>query len=112
MTDGSVLTSASPKAQHLYRTLLNALRPLGSFQEELKKTSVHLVRGSAFVGVQLRLEYLIVTIKSEKPIRSARITKVKHVSKNRWHSAVRVSKDADFDRELLTWLKRGFTLSA
>ena len=55
MTDGSVLTSASPKAQHLYGTLLNALRPLVSFQEELKKTSVHLVRGSAFVGVQLRL---------------------------------------------------------
>ena len=59
---GSVFTNASPTAQHLYRSLLTALRPIGAFQEELKKTSVHLVRGSAFVGVQLRREYLIVTI--------------------------------------------------
>src|SRR5260370_21433339 len=95
MTDGSVLTSASPTAQHLYRGLLNVLRLLGSFQEELKKTSVHLVRGSAFVGVQLRREYLIVTIKSETPIKSARITKVEQVSKNRWHSEVRVPADLE-----------------
>ena len=112
MTDGSVLTSASPRAQHLYRSLLNALRPMGSFQEEMKKTSVHLVRGSAFVGVQLRREYLIITIKSAKPIRSARITKVEQVSKNRWHNEVRVSTDADFDRELLTWLKGAYSLCA
>lgn len=47
MTAGSVLTNASPTAQHLYRSLLTVLRPVGAFQEELKKTSVHLVRGSA-----------------------------------------------------------------
>jgi hypothetical protein len=88
------------------------LRPIGAFQEELKKTSVHLVRGSAFVGVQLRREYLIVTIKSEKPIRSARITKGEQISRNRWHSEMRVSNDADFDRELLTWLKAAYDLCA
>ncbi len=112
MTAGSVLTKASPTAQHLYRSLLTALRPLGVFEEEPKKTSVHLVRGSAFVGVQLRREYLIVTIKSEKPIKSARITKGEQVSRNRWHSEMRVSNDGDLDRELLTWLKAAYDLCA
>ena len=35
MTAGNVLTNASPAAQHLYRSLLAALRPIGAFQEEL-----------------------------------------------------------------------------
>jgi Domain of unknown function (DUF5655) len=112
MTDGSVLTSASPRAQHLYRGLLDVLRPLGSFQEEMKKTSVHLVRRSAFAGVRMRREHLIVTIKSERPITSARIAKVEQVSKNRWHNEIRVSTDADFDPELLTWLKGAYSLCA
>lgn len=112
MTAGSVLTNASPTAQHLYRSLLTVLRPVGAFQEELKKTSVHLVRGSAFVGVQLRRERLIVTIKSEKPIKSERITKGEQVSRNRWHSEVRVSSDADFDPEMLGWLKAAYDLCA
>jgi len=85
---------------------------MGAFEEEPKKTSVHLVRGSAFVGVQLRREYLIVTIKSEKPIKSARITKGEQVSRNRWHSEMRVSNDTDFDWELLTWLKAAYDLCA
>ncbi len=112
MTDGSVLTSASPTAQHLYRSLLTALRAMGPFQEEMKKTSVHLVRRSAFVGVQLRREYLIVTIKSEKPIKSARISKSEQVSRNRWHGEVRISSETDFDRELLAWLKGAYDLCA
>jgi len=35
MTAGTVLTNASPTAQHLYRGLLTALRPIGTFREEL-----------------------------------------------------------------------------
>jgi hypothetical protein len=104
----NALTSASSTAQNLYCSLLASLGPMGPFQEELKKTSVHLVRGSAFAGVQLRREYLIVTIKSEKPIRSARITKGEQVSKHRWHNEVKISSEADFDRELLVWLKGAY----
>jgi hypothetical protein len=36
MTAGSVLTNASPRAQHLCRSLLAALRPVCALQEELK----------------------------------------------------------------------------
>ena len=111
MTDDNVVTSSSPTAQQLYRSLLTALRPIGPFNEERKKTSVHLARGSAFAGVQFRKEYLIVTIKSEQAIPSSRVVKAEQVSRNRWHNEVRIARDKDLDRELLSWIKAAYDLS-
>jgi hypothetical protein len=69
--------------------LLTALHPLGLFDEEVKKTSVHLVRGSAFAGIHPRREFLIVTIKSAKQIDSEHALRSEQVSKNRWHCDVK-----------------------
>ena len=46
----NALTSASPLASDLYSKLKAALVPLGAFREEVKKTSIHLARNSAFLG--------------------------------------------------------------
>ena len=108
----SVVTGASPAAQELYRHLIKAIRTLGPYEEELKKTSVHLVRASAFAGVQFRRQYLLVTIKSDAPIKSQRVTKSEQVSKSRWHSEVRLSSDADIDSQLLVWLRAAYDLCA
>jgi Domain of unknown function (DUF5655) len=108
----SVVTAASPAAQQLYRDLIGTIRTLGPFEAELKKTSVHLVRASAFAGVQFRRQYLLVTIKSDAPIKSQRVIKLEQVSKNRWHSEVKLSSDADFDSQLLVWLKAAYDLCA
>jgi hypothetical protein len=108
----SVVTSASPTARALYRDLVRGIQTLGPFEEELKKTSVHLAGASAFAGVQFRRQYLLVTIKSNAPIKSQRVTKLEQVSKNRWHSEVRISSDADIDSELLAWLRAAYALCA
>lgn len=108
----SVVTNASPAAQELYRDLIRAIRTLGPFEEELKKTSVHLSRASAFAGVQFRRQYLLVTIKSGTPIKCQRVSKSEQVSKNRWHSEVRVSSDTDIDSQLLAWLRAAYDLCA
>ena len=63
----NILRSASPEAVRLYRSLRAVLRPIGAFREEWKKTSVHFVRGSAFVGVHFRRSHLLVTIKAASP---------------------------------------------
>jgi hypothetical protein len=47
----------------------------GPFREEAKKTSIHLVRGSAFAGVHPRKQHLPLTIKAVAPIRSPRVLK-------------------------------------
>jgi Domain of unknown function (DUF5655) len=106
----NALTSASPMARQLYHSLITALHPLGLFDEEVKKTSVHLVRGSAFAGVHPRREFLIVTIKSAKQIDSERILKSEQVSKNRWHCEVKISDHADMDEQLIAWLKVAYDL--
>jgi hypothetical protein len=108
----SVVSSANPAAQELYRDLISAIRTLGPYEEELKKTSVHLVRASAFAGVQFRRQYLLVTIKSDAPIKSERVTRLEQVSKNRWHSEIRLSSNADIDSQLLVWLRAAYDLCA
>jgi Domain of unknown function (DUF5655) len=103
-------TSAGPLSHQLYKQLLTAIRPIGKFREEIKKTSVHLVRSSAFAGVHLRKQYLLLTIKAAVPIKSPRLVKSEQVSKNRWHLEVKLSSKNDVDRELLAWLREAYDL--
>lgn len=106
------LSTASPLARELYKELLRALKPLGSFKAEVKKTSIHLARSSAFAGVHPRKEYLLLTIKAAKPIGNKRIVKSEQVSKSRWHEEVKLAAAGDFDAELLGWLRDAYELSA
>ena len=108
----NALSSASPVARELYQELLRALKPLGSFKEEVKKTSIHLARNSAFAGVHPRKEHLLLTIKAAKPIRNKRIVKSEQVSKSRWHEEVKLAAAGDIDAELLGWLRDAYELCA
>jgi hypothetical protein len=108
----NALAAASPEAALLYQRLRAALQPFGPFQEEVKKTSVHLVRKSAFVGVHFRRNHIQLTIKATGPIDSPRIVQTEQVSKNRWHCEVKVTSEADVDRELLAWAKTAYELCA
>lgn len=104
------LSAAGPASRELYKKLLSALRPLGPFREEVKKSSIHLVRGSAFAGVHPRKQHLLLTIKAAGAIRSPRILKSEQVSKNRWHLEVKLTTAGDFDAELLSWLRDAYDL--
>jgi len=108
----NVLRNASPEAVRLYRSLRAVLRPIGPFREELKKTSVHFVRGSAFVGAHFRRSHLLVTIKAESPIDSPRIVKAEQVSKNRWHCEVKVSVETEIDGDLTAWMRTAYDICA
>ena len=107
----NALALAGPPALALYKKLLAALKPLGKFEEEVKKTSIHLVRKTAFAGVAPRKEYLLLTIKSDKLIRSVRIKKSEQTSKSRWHVEVKLESASDIDKELLGWLRSAYALS-
>ncbi len=112
MTESNALTAASPTSLAIYKQLLAKLAPVGPFREEIKKTSIHLARKSAFAGVHPRSQHLLLTIKAEKPIRSPRVTKAEQVSKSRWHLDVKVSNIKEIDGELLGWLRRAYDLCA
>jgi hypothetical protein len=113
MTEANnALTAASPTSLAIYKQLLAKLAPFGPFREEIKKTSIHLARKSAFAGVHPRSQHLLLTIKAEKPIRSPRVTKAEQVSKSRWHLDVKLSNLEEIDGELLSWLRQAYDLGA
>jgi hypothetical protein len=51
MAEANALSAAGPASRRIYHALLSALGPCGRFEQEVKTTSIHLVRASAFVGV-------------------------------------------------------------
>jgi len=106
----NALASASPLASDLYSKLKAALVPLGGFREEVKKTSIHLARNSAFLGVHPRKEHLLVTIKSDRATKSRRIVKAEQVSANRWHLEVKIAAPSEIDNEFLGWARHAYEL--
>jgi len=106
------LSNAGPVSRELYKELLTALKPIGSFRTEVKKTSIHLVRKSAFAGVHPRKAHLLLTVKADQPIRSPRIAKSEQISKNRWHLEIKIAEAGDINAELLKWLRTAYDLCA
>jgi hypothetical protein len=108
----SHFAKSDPEVLATYRRLLQAARALGPVAEEAKKTSIHLVRDTAFAGVSARRSSLILTLKSAKDIRSPRIERREQASANRWHVDVRLERPADVDRQLTNWLTAAYDLAS
>jgi len=85
------LSLASRAKLRLYQELLARIQPMGRFREEIKKTSIHPIRGVASAGVHPRKQRLLVTIGSAKPIQSAGIANPPQV-KNLPHNSSRHAK--------------------
>lgn len=103
---------AGPAALALYQVLLKAAQALGPSTVEVKKTSVHLVRKTAFAGVALRKAHLVLTLKADRALASPRIFKSERTSASRWHHEVKIAAESEIDAELLGWLRAGYELSA
>jgi hypothetical protein len=101
----------TPAQRAIYEQLLSAARSIGPFREDPKKTSIHLIRKSAFAGVATRKDALLVTIKAGADIRSRRIVKHQHASAKRWYLDVRLEHPEDVDHELKSWLATAMALA-
>jgi hypothetical protein len=100
-----------PTAEELYRSLLDRMTVIGSFMEEPKKTSVHIVAGrGAFLGVHPRSNSLLLNIVLDHALTSDRLTKVDQVSKSRYHNELKVTVESDMNDELLGWIREAFIL--
>jgi Domain of unknown function (DUF5655) len=101
----------APAVWTIYQQVLAAASAFGPFAQEAKKTSIHLVRKSAFAGVATRKEALILTLKSATDIRSRRIVKREQGSARRWHLEIRLDDPRQVDAQLKAWLKKSVDLS-
>lgn len=102
----------APEVKATYAAILKAAKKFGPVVEEAKKTSIHLVRKSAFAGVATRKTALILTLKSDSDIASKRIAKREQASAHRWHLEVKLEAREQVDREILAWLKKAYELAA
>ena len=100
-----------PEVKATYAAILKAAKKFGPVKEEAKKTSIHLVRKSAFAGVATRKTALILTLRSDSDISSARIAKREQASANRWHLETRLETPGQVDREIVTWLRKAYELA-
>ena len=105
------LSARQPVVASIYDALTKAANKLGPLKEEAKKTSIHLVRSSAFAGVAMRQASLVLTLKASSDIESPRVTKHEQVSASRWHLEVRLESPQDVDAELKAWLKDAYDIS-
>ena len=107
----SHFTKSSAPVRATYDAVLHAARALGPVREEAKKTSIHLVRSSAFAGVATRSTSLILTLKAATNVTSSRIRRAEQASANRWHLEIPLATPADVDAELRAWLKQAYELA-
>jgi len=101
----------APEVKATYAAILKAAKKLGPVKEEAKKTSIHLVRKSAFAGVATRKSALILTLKSDSDVTNERVSKREQVSANRWYFEVKLEAPEQVNRELVDWLGRAYELA-
>lgn len=112
MTVDAHFARSAPEVLATYRRLVDAARACGPVVEEPKKTSIHLVSHTAFAGVATRRTSLVLTLKSLTDIRSPRIQKREQTSAHRWHLEIPLTKPADVDTQLTTWLRAAYQLAS
>jgi hypothetical protein len=95
----------------VYDRLVALAERFGPVKQDPKKTCIHLNRVTAFAGIAVRKDHIVLTIKSDKPVKSKRIVRTQHTSAKRFHHDVRLSNLKDVDAELRGWLKEAFRLS-
>jgi uncharacterized protein DUF5655 len=101
----------TPEVKATYAAILKAAKKLGPVSEEAKKTSIHLVRKTAFAGVATRKTTLLLTLKSDADVTSKRISRREQASAHRWHLEVKLESPEQVDRELVGWLKKAYELA-
>ena len=108
---GSHFAKSGAAVRATYDEVLRAARALGPVREEAKKTSIHLVRSSAFAGVATRSTSLILTLKAATRVTSSRVRRAEQTSAHRWHLEIPLATPADVDAELRAWLKQAYELA-
>ena len=104
-------TGKVPDVKATYQAIVKAAKEFGPVSEEAKKTSIHLVRKSAFAGVATQKTALILTLKSKTDLQSPRIMRREQASASRWHLEVKLDSPRGVDKELKRWLKSAYEIS-
>jgi hypothetical protein len=101
----------NPLTSHLLESLQEHLEVLGPYEIEVKKTSLHVANGRAFLGIHPRATGLLLNIVTTERLAGSRIRKSEQVSANRWHNELLLTEPLESDVELQAWIHRAYSLT-
>jgi len=92
--------------------LLKHIQIIGPFEVEEKKTSSHLTNGGpAFLGLKKARKWLDVTLVSTHELEHPLIKKSEQLSKNRWHTDMRITSREEINASLIALIKEAYDLA-
>ena len=102
----------APQVRAIYDAIIAMARKLGPVEEAVKKTSIHLNRKSAFLGIATRSAAVMLTVKSDGPWLHPLIAKSEQLSSKRWHHDLRLTDPGQLDDEICVHAAKAYELSA
>jgi hypothetical protein len=111
LTVAEHLHGREPIVERIYARLLARAKSLGPVSVDPKKTSIHLVRSTAFAGIAMQQRALVLTLRLTHDVRSERVRRHEQASKNRWHLDLKLESPAEVDAELGGWLREAYDLA-
>lgn len=81
---------------------------MGDYNIEVKKTSLHITHGSAFLGIHPKKNWLDLNIVLNHELKDPLVRKNEQVSKFRWHNEVRLSRSTDIDPSLINAIQEAY----
>jgi len=97
--------------EELGRSLLSLLDAIGKYNVERKKSSIHITRERAFVGLHPKKSYLGVNIVLDHAQASPRASKVEKVSAKRFHHYYKIVSTKELNKPFARLLQEAYDLA-
>jgi hypothetical protein len=108
---GEHFENREPVVKDIYQAIIRTAKKFGPVKEDPKKTSIHLVRKTAFAGIATRKSGLVLTVKSDSNVGNKRIARREQASANRWHLEIKLDAPEQVDQEIAAWLEKSYQIA-
>lgn len=108
---GEHFENRKPVVKDIYKAIIRTAKKFGPVKEDPKKTSIHLVRKTAFAGIATRKSGLILTLKSDSNVVNKRIARREQASAHRWHLEIKLDGPEQVDQEIAAWLEKAYQIA-
>ena len=108
---GEHFENREPVVKDIYQAIIRTAKKFGPVKEDPKKTSIHLVRKTAFAGIATRKSGLVLTVKSDSNVLNKRIARREQASANRWHLEIKLDAPEQVDQEIAAWLEKSYQIA-
>jgi hypothetical protein len=97
--------------EDLGKSLLHLLDSIGKYNVERKKSSIHITRERAFVGIHPKKSYLGINVVLDRAQAAPPASKVEKVSANRFHHYYKITSKKELNRSFAQLLQEAYDLA-